>query len=77
MWAPARGACLSAWVYLGRLLAAFGVALIPVAALRPGAPMLRRAGKMCSGVGLEQVILHVFQMREKRGQALVDDGRVS
>ncbi len=28
-------------------------------------------------VGLEQVILHVLQVRKKRGQALVDDGRAA
>ncbi len=40
------------------------------------ATMLRGARKRVSRVRFEKVILHVLQMREKRGQALVGNGRV-
>jgi hypothetical protein len=39
-------------------------------------PCCAEPGKGVPGVGFEQVILHVFQVRKKRGQALVGDGRV-
>jgi hypothetical protein len=55
MWAPARGVCLSVWVCLGHLLVSLGVALVPVvAALRPGAPMLRGAGNPSCFLGEEK-----------------------
>ena len=50
MWAPARGACLGAWVGLGRLLFAL---VFVVAAFSLGAAMLCRTGERCSGVRLE------------------------
>ncbi len=76
MWAPTRGALvgLGAWVCLDCLLVAlflFAATLL----LLLGA-VLRRARKTVSRVRFEKVILHVLQIREKRGQALVGNGRV-
>ncbi len=39
-------------------------------------PCCAEPEKGVPGVGFEQIILHVFQVRKRRGQALVDDGRV-
>ncbi len=38
--------------------------------------VLRGAGKRVARVRFQEVVLHVLQMREKRGQALVGNGRV-
>ncbi len=40
------------------------------------AAVLRGAGKRVARIRFQEVVLHVLQMREKRGQALVGNGRV-
>ncbi len=76
MWAPTRGALvgLGAWVCLVRLLNVLWLVATTLLLLL-GATVLRGAEKKIARIRFQQVVLHILQMRKKRGQALTDDGR--
>ncbi len=77
MWVPTRGALvgLGAWVCLVRRLGVLWLVAMTLLLLIFWA-VLRGVGKRIARFRFQQVVLHILQMRKKRGQALVDDGRV-